>query len=683
MNLLGLDTNLVLNGLAAGTYESAPGVMKLMEPVINALHNWTDIAPETLAPWVAIILPLVCILILMGPIITIFPMFAIWLERKVSAHMQSRLGPMEIGWHGFLQTVADGVKLLAKEDIIPKVADKVLFILGPILAFTGIFLLVAVLPFGPFLSVTDMHLGIIFIAAVGSLEVIGVLMAGWASNNKWSLFGTMRLATQLVSYEIPLGLCLLTGVLVAGSFQLGAFNGQWEVARYVKLDGEGQETKEYISAEEVNGYRAEQEKLARETYRADLNRTVSNYVRDSLSTPKFILTSGDVESWKELFHKPVKGFKKKDGTFIPVADYMKAVNESGHQGEDLEFDLKNKYGELEEVPYGFFDSRVYYSLNGVEKATSEINNLVATKTKEFKEKESEEKRVEAVLSTSLKKKFGSIRSIGKQSGQSGFIWNWYMFRNPFMIFMLIIFFTAALAENKRAPFDLPEAESELVSGFHTEYSGMRFSIFFLAEYIAMFVVSLLTAVIFCGGWNTGIDIEGWLFVVEDPIIGNGSQMPARLLGLGDTETWRLIGYVLIGHGTLMLKTLFFVFVQMWLRWTLPRVRLDHVMDLCLKVLLPFSLAGLVLVACWELAVSNYPILDYGRLLFFGIGAALFLGWAGWFWTSFQAPLQTSIEEKHWDTAVKAEGSSLNWMKDQLSVPAFLKNEGNAKPGGQG
>lgn len=682
MNLLGLDTNLVLNGLAASAYESAPGVMKLMEPVINCLHEWTDIAPETLAPWVAIILPLICILILMGPIITIFPMFAIWLERKVSAHMQSRLGPMEIGWHGFLQTVADGVKLLAKEDIIPKVADKALFILGPILAFTGIFLLVAVLPFGPYLSVTDMHLGIIFVAAVGSLEVVGVLMAGWASNNKWSLFGTMRLATQLVSYEIPLGLCLLTGVLVAGSFQLGAFNGQWEVARYVKLDGQGNETKEFIPASEVNEYRAAQETLARESYRSDLNLVVTNYTRESLSTPKFILTAGEVESWKDLFHKPVKGYKQADGTVIPVADYMKTTNELGLQGEELAFALKKKYGVVEEVPYGFFDSQKLYSLNGVEKPVKDVRNLVKSKTDEFKEKESEEKRVEAVLSTALKKKFGSIRSIGKQSGQSGFIWNWFMFRNPFMIFILIIFFIAGLAENKRAPFDLPEAESELVSGFHTEYSGMRFSIFFLAEYIAMFITSLLCAVIFCGGWNTGLDIEGWLFVVEDPIIGNGSQMAARLLGWGDSESWRLIGYVLIGHGTLMLKTLFFVFVQMWLRWTLPRVRLDHVMDLCLKVLLPFSLAGVVLVACWELATAIYPILDYGRLLFFGIGAALFLGWAGWFWTSFQAPLQSSIEERTWDTAVKTEGSSLNWLKDQIGLPAFLKSDGKPETGGQ-
>jgi NADH:ubiquinone oxidoreductase subunit H len=657
----GLDANLFLNGLAAGAYESAPGVMRLLEPIVTTLHSWTGYSEEMLATWVAIALPLISIAILMGPIITIFPMFAIWLERKVSAHMQSRLGPMEVGWHGFLQTIADGVKLLAKEDIIPKAADKALFILGPIFAFTGIFLLIAVIPFGPFLSVSDMHLGIIFIAAVGSLEVIGVLMAGWGSNNKWSLFGTMRLATQLVSYEIPLGICLLTGVLVAGSFQIGAFNGMWEVRRYYKLNAQGEETKEFIDAKIVNKYRAEKEKAATDNYQRDLSNTVIAKVR-GLETPLFIMNKGEpVKTWRDLFHKPVKSYKKADGKPVTVAAYMKEVEAASIEGHAQKLSaadiktmvavrLRKAFGPLTAVKAKWGNDKTLYSVDGKGIEQSKIVALVNEATTTFAAVESQTARVDKVLRTALKQKFGNLRSRGRQTGQSGYFWDWYVFRNPFMIFMLIIFFTASLAENKRAPFDLPEAESELVSGFHTEYSGMRFSIFFLAEYIAMFVTSLLASVIFLGGWNSGLNIEGFLYVVQDPIIGNGSQMPARLLGMGDAETWRLLGFVLVGHIVIMTKTLFFVFVQMWLRWTLPRVRLDHVMDMCLKVLLPFSLAGLVLVACWELAVSEIPMLYQARFLFFGVGAALVLGWAGWFWTSFQAPLNASMQEKPWDTS---------------------------------
>jgi NADH:ubiquinone oxidoreductase subunit H len=659
MHLFGLDANMFLNGLAAEGYQSAPGVMRLLEPLVTCLASWTGLDPQSIAPWLTIILPLLTIAILMGSICTIFPMFAIWLERKVSAHMQSRLGPMEVGWHGFLQSVADGVKLLAKEDIIPKAADKVLFILGPILAFTGIFILIVVLPFGPFISVSDMHLGIIFLAAVGSLEVIGILMAGWGSNNKWSLFGTMRLATQLVSYEIPLGLCLLTAVLVAGSFQLGAFNGQWQVGHYQQLDGNGQPTGKRIAADIVQSFRAAQKKSARKIYQRDLDTAVLGSLQ-GLDTPSFVLNRGSkLKTWEDLFREPVKEYRNAQGEVISVPKYMAEVriiadaNKSRTPTERatlVAVHLRKTFGKVKATPFKHGQSSVLYSVNGAPIERSVAMETVRSATELFQNTETEQQRVTQVTRHSLKAKFGSIKAVGKQTGQSGFIWNWYLFRNPFMIFMFIIFFTASLAENKRAPFDLPEAESELVSGFHTEYSGMRFSIFFLAEYIAMFVVSLLAAVLFCGGWNSGLDIEGFLYVVDDTIIGNGSQRTAQLMGLADAETWRLIGYVLIGHVVLMAKTLFFVFVQMWLRWTLPRVRLDHVMDLCLKVLLPFSLAGLVLVACWELAVSEVPLLQHARFLFFGVGAALVLAWAGWFWTSFQAPLNTSMQEKPWDTS---------------------------------
>ncbi len=315
--------------------------------------------------------------------VAVFALFAVWLERKVSAHMQARLGPMEVGWHGALQTLADGIKLLIKEDVIPTAVDKPLFIIAPYLVFTGVLMTFVVLPFGPWLVVADLNIGLFYVAAVAAIEIIGVIMAGWASNNKWALFGTMRMATQLVSYEIPLGLSFLTVVVLAGSLSL--------------------------------------------------------------------------------------------------------------------------------------------------------NSIVFE--------------------------------------QGGWFWNWYLFRNPFMPLAFLVYFIASLAEAKRAPFDLPEAESELVAGFHTEYSGMRFALFFLAEYAAMYVVAALGAVLFLGGWWWGVP-------VLDNLPGAAGAISAA--------------------ACIVVKSVVLVFVQMWLRWTLPRIRLDQVMYLCLKVLLPFGFAALMGAVVWEM-----------------------------------------------------------------------------------
>ena len=308
--------------------------------------------------------------------ISLVGLVSIWLERKISAHIQCRVGPMEVGPHGTLQTLADGVKLLGKEDIVPHNADRFLFAFAPMLVFASTFVAFVCVPFSERMIIADLNIGIFFIAAVGSLEAIGVVMAGWSSNNKWSLFGAIRAATQVVSYEIPLGLSILTVVVLAGSMSL----------------------------------------------------------------------------------------------------------------------------------------------------------------------------------------------IEITQAQAGWLTNWFIFRNPFMWLAFIIFYIASLAECKRAPFDLPEAESELVSGFHTEYSGMRFAIFFLAEYGAMYIVSALGAVLFLGGWYTGVpfidEIGGWT---------------------GD----------IIGALVLVTKAFLLICVQMWIRWTLPRLRLDTMMDLCLKYLLPFSLVILM------------------------------------------------------------------------------------------
>ena len=252
--------------------------------------------------------------------INLFALGAVWSERKVSAHMQCRLGPMEVGPHGLLQTIADGIKLTTKEDIIPKLADRPLFIIAPIIVFTGVLIRFVPLPFGDKLIASDMDLGLFFIAAVGAVEVLGVIMAGWSSNNKWSLFATIRTATQMVSYEIPIGIAFITVIVSCGSFSL-----------------------------------------------------------------------------------------------------VEIVNQQGGYQTTVE---------------------------GIQ--------------------------------------------------ETGWIWHWNLFRNPFILVLSITYFIASLAECKRAPFDLPEAESELVSGFHTEYSGIRFALFFLAEYAAMYLVAAIGVVIFFG-----------------------------------------------------------------------------------------------------------------------------------------------------------------------------------------
>jgi NADH-quinone oxidoreductase subunit H len=312
-------------------------------------------------------------------VISVLAMFLIWLERKVSAHIQDRLGPMRVGgWHGWAQSIADGIKLLLKEDIIPAMADKPLFILAPIIVFAAAFMSFIVLPFSRVIIVSDLNIGILFIYGISTITVIGIIIAGWASNNKWSLLGAMRSAAQLVSYEIPVGLSLLAGIIMAGSL-----------------------------------------------------------------------------------------------------------------------------------------STVDISLQ-----------------------------------------------------QDGGIWNWFIWRCfPFSFIAAILLYIGALAETNRTPFDLAEAESELVSGYHTEYSGFRFSLFFLAEYANMFIASALVVILFLGGF-TGI--------IPIPFVPD----------------------VVAGPFWFFAKTLFLVFVMMWIRWTLPRLRVDQLMTTCWKYLIPIALVNLGCIGLW-------------------------------------------------------------------------------------
>ncbi|MGK9370129.1 NADH-quinone oxidoreductase subunit NuoH [Melioribacter sp. Ez-97] len=324
-------------------------------------------------------------------VILLYALFAIWLERKVSAHMQDRLGPMRTGWHGWLQTIADMIKMIQKEDTIAADADKKLFNIAPVLVFAGSFAAFAAIPFSSAIIGSEIEVGLFYIIAISSLVVAGILMAGWSSNNKYSLLGAMRSAAQIVSYEIPTALVVLTMVMYTGTLSLDKISQQ----------------------------------------------------------------------------------------------------------------------------------------------------------------------------------------------QTAYFWNWNLFGGPefgiakfilipFMFVAFVIMFISTLAEVNRTPFDIPEAESELVAGYFTEYSGMKWGMFMLSEYANMFAVSAIVSILFLGGYQSPFGYLGntlgveWLVPIE-----------------------QLFWFVS--------KTLFFVFVQMWLRWTLPRLRVDQLMTVCWKYLIPYAVANLIIV----------------------------------------------------------------------------------------
>ena len=327
----------------------------------------------------------------------------IWLERKVSGRIQDRLGPTRVGGRfGWLQGLADGGKLVQKEDLIPKDADSMLFRSAPYIACVAAFCAFMVLPFYDGWASVASDIGLFILFAILSLEVLGIILAGYSSGSKWSLFGGMREAAQMVSYEIPLSICGLVPVVSLGTLDL-----------------------------------------------------------------------------------------------------------------------------------------------------AEIGAL--------------------------------------QGG--GYFWNWIVFSNPFCFIAFFVYFTVATAGCKRAPFDLAEAESELVGGFHTEYSGMRWSYFFMAEYGAMFLVSLLAAILFLGAWFTGFDF------IDRPL----QNLRFEALASGE---FSIMGYLvgLFGVAVLMSKGFLLVFVQIWLRWTLPRLRIDQVMTTCLKYLIPISCFLFLGATIWPLAL---------------------------------------------------------------------------------
>jgi NADH-quinone oxidoreductase subunit H len=334
----------------------------------------------------------------------LFALFGVYAERKVSAFIQDRLGPTETGKYGSLQTFADILKMLQKELITPAAADKLLFILAPAIIFIAVYLGFATLPWGPGLAPAKLNLGLYYIFAIISIETLGILMAGWGSNNKYSILGAMRSAAQIISYEIPAGFAIISVVMIAQTLNLQEISAQ--------------------------------------------------------------------------------------------------------QG------------------------------------------ILSTETIKFAG-------------------FWNVSSIG-----GFFAWN--VFRAPHLLIAFVIYFIASLAESNRAPFDIPEAESELVAGFHTEYTGLRFAFVFLAEYSMMFLVSMVGVILFLGAWNT----------------------PLPNMGLVHLATWTTgAGWGIIW---IIIKTLALVAVQMWIRWTLPRFRVDQLMALCWKVLTPLAFACMLISGVWRL-----------------------------------------------------------------------------------
>jgi NADH-quinone oxidoreductase subunit H len=317
-------------------------------------------------------------MVAMAAFFTVLALLLVYVERKVAAHFQCRLGPMRVGWHGTLQTIADALKLLTKEDVVPARADRMLHLLAPILTIAASVMMLAVIPASPLVQLVDLNIGIVYIVAVGSIGVLGVLLGGWSSNNKWSLLGAMRAGAQIVSYEVSATLAVLVVVLFAGSLKLS----------------------------------------------------------------EIVLSQAD---------------------------------------------------------------------------------------------------------------------------------GWWIWRGHLVgVVGFLIFLIASTAELNRTPFDIAEGESELTAGFHTEFSGMRFAFFFLAEFLNLFNASAVGATLFLGGWMP-FQVGGW-------------DAFNSVMGFIPPIVW------------FGLKTTFLIFLFMWFRWTLPRLRVDQLMTLEWKFLLPASIFNLMATA---------------------------------------------------------------------------------------
>lgn len=344
-----------------------------LEHLTYLIHSWLN---NVFSPGIATLLEFIIVGVACISLFAILGLVLVLMERKVSAYMQIRLGPNRVGPGGSMQTVADTLKLAVKEGLTPDGADKLLFNLAPYVVMIIAMLILAPIGFARGFQIWDINIGVLYVTAVSSLSVIGILMAGWASNNKYSLLGAMRSGAQIVSYELSAGLSVISMVVLTGSLQISE-----------------------IIQTQANG--------------------------------------------------------------------------------------------------------------------------------------------------------------------------WWIFKGHLPVFIsFVIFIIAVTAETNRAPFDLAEAESELTAGFHTEYSGMKFALFYLAEYVNIFIVCAIGATLFLGGW-----------------------MP---LHFGTDTAFNHIMDYIPSSVWFLAKTFFLIFLIMWFRWTFPRLRIDQLLNLEWKYLLPISLFNLLL-----------------------------------------------------------------------------------------
>ncbi|HET6437151.1 MAG TPA: complex I subunit 1 family protein [Anaeromyxobacter sp.] len=375
--------------------------------VLHGLVGWVTLGrahPESWSGGGQLLLRVVLLALLALVLVTfgaVISGMTVWWEMRVSSRMQSRVGYNRVGAAGFLQWVADAVKLLLKEDLVPADADALLFRAAPYFVLVGFALTFVALPFGESLVAAPLDVGLFYVLAVTALVVVGILLAGWSSNSKWSLFGGMRAGAQVISYEIPAGLAAMVPVLMAGTL----------------------------------------------------------------------------------------------------------------------------------------------SLQGI------------------------------------------IR------GQGPWPWQWFFFENPFALVAFVVFFTAQLAEGNRTPFDLPEAESELVAGYLSEYSSFRFAIYFLVEFGNLWVMSAVAVTLFFGGWQV-------------PFVGPETFQAAR--GAGDLPGLGWWALEALSMAVFVLKTFVLMNLVIWVRWTLPRIRVDQMMSVCWKYLVPFAFACLVGTLFWEILLVEVP-----------------------------------------------------------------------------
>lgn len=345
-----------------------------IEKITSSIHLKLS---ESFSPMIVTLFEMTIIGIFVLTLFAMLGLILVFMERKVSAYMQIRIGPNRVGYRGTAQTLADTIKLLVKEGLTPDGADKFLFNFAPFIVMIGAMLLMAPIPFARNVQIWDLNIGVLYITAVSSVSVIGILMAGWSSNNKYSLLGAMRSGAQIVSYELSAGLAILSIVILTGSLK--------------------------------------------------------------------------------------------------------------------------------------------------------ISDIIA-------------------------------------SQQNG----WWIFKGhiPAMI-SFVIFIIAVTAETNRAPFDMAEAESELTAGFHTEYSGMKFALFFLAEYVNIFIVCAIGATLFLGGWM--------------PLHFGSWQGFNHIMDFIPSSIW------------FMGKTFALIFLIMWFRWSFPRLRIDQLLNLEWKYLLPIGMFNLLLM----------------------------------------------------------------------------------------